>query len=41
MRLYSVYQILCLCGEKIESREAETKCEKCGRLIDVTEWGKR
>ena len=39
MRTQSVYLILCLCGENIESHQPETICPKCGRLLIVKDWG--
>lgn len=37
MRTKSVYCVTCLCGASIESRERETTCGKCGRIL-VLNW---
>jgi hypothetical protein len=38
MSATSVFEFICLCGEKIRSPKRETVCPKCGRIL-VTEWG--
>ena len=34
----STFQIPCLCGATVETRDRETKCPHCGRIL-VVEWG--
>jgi RNA polymerase subunit RPABC4/transcription elongation factor Spt4 len=38
MNAKSIYEFLCICGEKILTPDRTTTCPKCGRIL-VTEWG--
>jgi predicted RNA-binding Zn-ribbon protein involved in translation (DUF1610 family) len=35
MRLYSVYQVYCVCGEFVESRFPNFECPHCGRELEI------
>ncbi len=36
----SYYVIPCDCGETVKSHTAECVCPKCGRQLEVRDWGK-
>jgi hypothetical protein len=38
MELYSVYEVDCLCGEKLRTYGKTVTCEKCGREITLESW---
>ena len=40
MRTESTYLIPCECGTTVESHEPRITCPKCGRLLEVKNWGK-
>ena len=39
MREHSTYDIVCICGKRVETRDAEFVCPDCGREGDI-HWGR-
>jgi len=35
---FSVYEVECLCGEKVRTLGKTATCEKCGREIEIESW---
>ena len=38
MRQWSIFEVDCLCGEKVQLIGNISTCEKCGRLIELESW---
>ncbi len=38
MEQFSVFEVVCLCGEKVRTRTMKATCEKCGRKIQLESW---
>lgn len=38
MEQFSVFEIVCLCGEKVRTYTMTAKCEKCSREIRLESW---
>lgn len=38
MRMHSIYELECVCGEVFEAKTTEAACPACGRLVEL-HWG--